>query len=136
MRRPLVIYDLELIPSDSSDRTQILFSFLSVEHLNVLFFFLVCLNVNVKAVKVCLGSSESLNFRRDVVVSASKPFQRFLGLLIKQYRHRLNMALDLQSLFRLLRSVILIGETPQRPQPPPPSPAFWLIYEGAIGQTR
>jgi hypothetical protein len=66
----------------SSDMTQILFSFLSVEHLNILLFlFLVCLNVNVKAVKVCLGSSESLNFRGDVVVSSSKPFQRFLGLL-------------------------------------------------------
>jgi hypothetical protein len=38
-------------------------------------------NVYVKTVKVCLGSSESLNFRGDVVVSASKPFQRFLGLL-------------------------------------------------------
>jgi hypothetical protein len=41
------------------------------------------------------------------------------------------MELDLQSLFGLLCTAVL-GETPQLP----PSPAFGLIYEGAIGKQR
>jgi hypothetical protein len=46
--------------------------------------------------------------------------------------HRWNMELDLQSLFGLLCTAVLIGRTPQLP---PPS-AFGLLYEGAIGQSR
>ncbi len=45
------------------------------------------------------------------------------------------MDLDLQSLFGLLWTAVLIGwdsETPQLPH----SPRIWLIYEGAIGQPR
>ncbi len=41
------------------------------------------------------------------------------------------MELDLQSLFGLLLTAVLIGD-PQLP----PSPAFVLIYEGAIGQPK
>jgi hypothetical protein len=42
--------------------------------------------------------------------------------------HRLNMELDLQSLFGLLcTDVYSLAETPQLPLPP----AFGLIYEGA-----
>jgi hypothetical protein len=46
--------------------------------------------------------------------------------------HRLNMELDLRSLFGLLCTVHLysLAETPQ------PPPAFGLIYECAIGQPR
>ncbi len=47
--------------------------------------------------------------------------------------HRLNMELDLQSLFGLLCTAVLrLAETPQLPLPP----AFGLIYEAAIGQPR
>ncbi len=45
--------------------------------------------------------------------------------------HRLIMELDLQSLFGILH-VYSLAETPQLP----PSQAFGLIYEGAIGQQR
>jgi hypothetical protein len=48
--------------------------------------------------------------------------------------HRLNMELDLQSLFGLLRTAVLIGC--KSPQLPPPPPMFGLKYEGAIGQPR
>jgi hypothetical protein len=52
--------------------------------------------------------------------------------------HRLNMELDLRSLFGLhvqcaLCKAVLIG---CEPAPPPPPPAFELIYEAAIGQPR
>ncbi len=47
--------------------------------------------------------------------------------------HGLNMELDLQSLFGLLCTAVLIGRDP-RISPPPP--AFGLIYEGAIVQPR
>jgi hypothetical protein len=43
------------------------------------------------------------------------------------------MELDLQSLFGLLcTAVLILAETPQLPPLPPPPP-FGLIYEGAIG---
>jgi hypothetical protein len=46
---------------------------------------------------------------------------------------RLNMELDLQSLFGLhCAQLYSLAETPQ----PPPFPAFELIYEGAISQPR
>ncbi len=47
------------------------------------------------------------------------------------YNHRLNMELDLQSLFGLLCTVQLysLAETP-------PPPSFGLIYECTIGQPR
>ncbi len=41
------------------------------------------------------------------------------------------MELDLQSLFGLLCTAVLIGRGPATTPPPP---AFRLIYEGAIGQ--
>jgi hypothetical protein len=44
------------------------------------------------------------------------------------FMHKLNMELDLQSLFGLLCTAIL------RPRISPPPPVFGLIYEGAIGQ--
>ncbi len=52
----------------------------------------------------------------------------------KGYWHRLNMELDLQSLFGLQCTVQLysLAETPQLPHPP----AVGLIYEGAISQPR
>jgi hypothetical protein len=50
--------------------------------------------------------------------------------------HGLNMELDLQSLFGLLCTVSVqlysLAEVPQLP----PTPAFGLIYESAIGQPR
>ncbi len=45
------------------------------------------------------------------------------------------MELVLQSLFVLLRTVVLVVRDPATP-PPPPSPAFGLIHEGAFGQPR
>ncbi len=52
--------------------------------------------------------------------------------LRKDGKHRLNMELDLKSLFGLLCTVQLysLAETPQLP----PFTAFRLIYEDAIGQ--
>ncbi len=47
----------------------------------------------------------------------------------------LNMELDLQSLFMLLCTAVLIGLRARNPPPLPPN-AFGLIYEGAIGQPR
>jgi len=44
---------------------------------------------------------------------------------------KVNMELDLQSLFVLLCTAVLIGWGPRNPPP-----AFGLIYEGAIGQPR
>ncbi len=46
--------------------------------------------------------------------------------------HRLNMV-NIQSLFELLCTAVLIGWDPATPPPPP---SFGLIYEGAIGQPR
>ncbi len=49
-------------------------------------------------------------------------------------KHRLNMELDLQSLFRLhVHSCIHWLRLRPRTTPPLP-PAFGLIYEGAFGQ--
>jgi hypothetical protein len=45
------------------------------------------------------------------------------------FNHRLNMELDLRSLFGLLCTAVLIGWGPATPPP-----AFGLIYEGSIGQ--
>ncbi len=42
------------------------------------------------------------------------------------------MELDLQSLFGLQCTAVLIGRDPATPPPP----AFGLIYEGSIGQPR
>ncbi len=42
------------------------------------------------------------------------------------------MEFDLQSLFGLLCTAVLMAETSQLPPPP----AFGLIYEAAIGQPR
>ncbi len=47
------------------------------------------------------------------------------------FMHRLNIELDIQSLFWLLCTAVLIGRDPANPPPPP---IFGLIYEGAIGQ--
>jgi hypothetical protein len=61
------------------------------------------------------------------------------GLRIGRYlkwkgdEHRLNMELNLQSLFGLRVQLYLLAETPYFL---PPSPAFWLIYESAIGHPR
>ncbi len=49
------------------------------------------------------------------------------------FYHRLNMELDLQSLFGLLCTAELIGWDPETPSPPP---SFGLICESAIGQPR
>ncbi len=51
--------------------------------------------------------------------------------------HRLNIELGLQKLFGLLCTLYSCTYWLRPPQlPPPPSPAFGLIYEGAIGQPR
>ncbi len=42
------------------------------------------------------------------------------------------MELDIRSLFGLMCTAYSLAETPQLP----PTPAFGLIYEGAIGQPR
>ncbi len=59
---------------------------------------------------------------------------RTLMLNNRNYRvpHRLNMDLDIQSLFWRLCTAVLIGWE----KATPPSPAFGLIYEGAIGLPR
>jgi hypothetical protein len=50
---------------------------------------------------------------------------------LQQWAYRLNMELDLQSIFGLLcTAVYSLAETPHSPPP------FGLIYEGAIGQPR
>jgi hypothetical protein len=49
--------------------------------------------------------------------------------------HRLNMDLDLQSLFGLHVHRCTHWPRPLNP-PPPPKSAYWLIYGGAIGQPR
>ncbi len=54
-------------------------------------------------------------------------------LKVITHNHRLNMKLDLQSLFGLLCTAVLIGWDPTTS---PPLPAFGLIYEGAIGQPK
>ncbi len=54
--------------------------------------------------------------------------------LFKSSRHRLNMKLNIQSLFGLLCTAARIGWDPATPPLPPP--AFGLIYEDAIGQPR
>ena len=51
--------------------------------------------------------------------------------LLYGVHHRLNMELDLKSLFGLLCTAVLIGSDLATP----PSPAFGLIYEG-FGQPR
>ncbi len=55
----------------------------------------------------------------------------------KRLPHRLYMKLDLQSLFGLLLHVHSCNHwlRPRNP-PPPPSTAFGLKCEGAIGQSR
>jgi hypothetical protein len=63
--------------------------------------------------------------------SAFPCVQTLLSLLFLY--HWLNMELDLQSLFGLLCTAVLIGWGPATS---PNSPAFGLIYEGAIGQPR
>jgi hypothetical protein len=50
--------------------------------------------------------------------------------------HRSNMELDLQSLFGLPCTGTYSSWLRPRNSPPPLSPAFGLIYEGAIGQPR
>ncbi len=51
--------------------------------------------------------------------------------------HILKMELDLQSFFRLPVHSCTHWLRPRHPPPPPPrSPAYGLIYEGAIGQPR
>jgi hypothetical protein len=54
------------------------------------------------------------------------------------FNHRLNMELDVQSLFGLhVHRCTHRGCDPATPPPPPPPPPpFGLIYEGAIGQPR
>jgi hypothetical protein len=49
------------------------------------------------------------------------------------WSYRLNTELELQSLFGLLCTAVLIGWDPATPPLPL---AFGLIYEGAIGQPR
>jgi hypothetical protein len=50
---------------------------------------------------------------------------------------RLNMALDLQSLFGLHVHCAQLYSLAETPQPaPPPTPSFGLKFEGAIGQPR
>jgi hypothetical protein len=49
------------------------------------------------------------------------------------FSHRLNVELDLQSLFGLLCTAVLIGRDLVTSHPSPPT--FGLIYEGAIGQS-
>jgi hypothetical protein len=49
-------------------------------------------------------------------------------MIYKTLYNRLNMELDLKSLFGLLCTAALIGH--------PAPPVFGLIYEGAIGQPR
>ncbi len=56
----------------------------------------------------------------------------YMYVLCARY-HRLNMELDLQSLFGLLCTAALIGWDLATP-PPPPSRIRAHIYEGAIGQ--
>jgi hypothetical protein len=53
--------------------------------------------------------------------------------LTVSYWHRLNMELDLQSLFGLQVHSCTHWLRPSNPSPPP---AFGLTYEGAIGQPR
>ncbi len=58
-----------------------------------------------------------------------------IGIAQVGQTHRLNMEVDLQSLFGLHvhSCTVLIGLDPATPPLPP---AFGLIYEGAIGQQR
>jgi hypothetical protein len=59
--------------------------------------------------------------------------QRYDNIRIKIFLlHRLNMELDLQSLFELLCTALLICWDLATPS----LPAFGLIYEGVIGQPR
>jgi hypothetical protein len=53
---------------------------------------------------------------------------------VETHKHKLNMKLDLQSLFGLHVYSCIHWLRPRNPTPPPP--AFGLIYEGAIGQPR
>ena len=55
------------------------------------------------------------------------------SLFVIHFIHRLNMELDLQSLFGLLCTAVLIGWDPATSPLPA---AFGLIYEGAIGLPR
>jgi hypothetical protein len=50
--------------------------------------------------------------------------------------HRLNMELDLLSLLGLLHAPVYSCTYWLDPRNSPPLPAFGLIYEGAIGQSR
>ncbi len=59
-----------------------------------------------------------------------------LRYIFDQECHRLNMGLDLQSLFGLHVHHMHSCTHWLSPATPPPPPAFGLIYEGAIGQPR
>jgi hypothetical protein len=61
-----------------------------------------------------------------------------IAFLSMEWNHRLNMELDLQSLFWPLCTAVPHWQRPRNrsPQPLPPPPAFGLKYEGAIGQPR
>jgi hypothetical protein len=57
------------------------------------------------------------------------------GYILVPWQHRLNMELDLRSLFGLHVHSCTHWMIP-RPATPPPSPTFGLIFEVAIGQPR
>ncbi len=60
-------------------------------------------------------------------------FDRFLSEFCRM--HRLNMEVDLQILFGLYVTwCAQLYSLVETPQPPPPHPPAWALYEGAIGQ--
>ncbi len=67
--------------------------------------------------------------------SARCPFEEY-----GTYRHKLNMEVDIQSLFGLYvtwcAQLYSLAKTSQLPTPPPHPPAFVLVYEGTNGQQR
>ncbi len=67
------------------------------------------------------------------VLSYGTVFELLSRVLRVCLTHRLNMELDLRSLFGLLCTAVLIGWDPATHPFPP---AFGLIYEGAIGLPR
>ncbi len=81
--------------------------------------------------------SDNLFFSMDASELVSKKCRTLTQLLPKEIKsRRLNMELDLQSLFGLhvqLCIAVLIGWVPATPSFPP---TFGFIYEGAIGQPR
>ncbi len=78
------------------------------------------------------GSKNSRATQFNVLASSSTDRSYFGG---KALTHRLNMELDLQSLFGLHVHSCTHLLRPRKTLPPSP-PAFGLIYEGAIGQPR